>query len=53
MKCCAQNKIRKIIFASSAEICGNHENIISEKSVTNPLSPYGKSNLDAEKVKVW
>ena len=27
---------------------GDHENIISEKSATVPLSPYGKSKLDAE-----
>ena len=48
LKCCVQNKIRKIIFASSASVYGDHENIISEKSVTIPLSPYGKSKLDAE-----
>ena len=48
LKCCAQNKIRKIIFASSASVYGDSSDIISEKSVTNPLSPYGKSKLDAE-----
>lgn len=48
LKCCVQNKIRKIIFASSASVYGDHENIITEKSVTVPLSPYGKSKLDAE-----
>lgn len=48
LKCCIQNKIKKIIFASSAAVYGDHENIISEKSVTVPLSPYGKSKIDAE-----
>jgi len=48
LKCCAQNKIRKIIFASSASVYGDSSDIITEKSVTNPLSPYGKSKLDAE-----
>lgn len=49
LKCCVQNKIKKIIFASSAAVYGNHNDVITEKSVTNPLSPYGKSKLDAEK----
>lgn len=48
LKCCVKNKIRKIIFASSAAVYGDHENIISEKSATAPLSTYGKSKLDAE-----
>ena len=48
LKCCAQNKIRKIIFASSASVYGDSSDIISEKSATIPLSPYGKSKLDAE-----
>ncbi len=43
-----QNKIKKIIFASSAAVYGDHEDVISEKSITNPLSTYGKSKLDAE-----
>ena len=49
LKCCVQNKIKKIIFASSAAVYGDHDDIISEKSNTDPLSPYGKSKLDAEK----
>ena len=48
LKCCVQNKIRKIIFASSASVYGDSSDIISEKSATIPLSPYGKSKLDAE-----
>lgn len=49
LRCCVQNKIKKIIFASSAAVYGNHDGIISEKSTTIPQSPYGKSKLDAEK----
>ena len=49
LKCCVQNKIRKIIFASSAAVYGEQENIITEQSKTKPLSPYGESKLLAEK----
>jgi len=49
LRCCVQNKIKKIIFASSAAVYGDHDGVISEKSVTLPQSPYGKSKLDAEK----
>jgi UDP-glucose 4-epimerase len=48
LKCCVQNKIKKLIFASSAAVYGNCELPITEKSKTEPLSPYGKSKLDAE-----
>ena len=48
LKCCVQNKIKKIIFASSASVYGNHNDMITEKAATLPLSPYGKSKLDAE-----
>lgn len=51
LQCCVENKIKKIIFASSAAIYGDcKENPISEKSIADPLSPYGKSKLDAEKI---
>ncbi|MGI0042004.1 MAG: NAD-dependent epimerase/dehydratase family protein, partial [Nitrosopumilaceae archaeon] len=48
LKCCVQNNIKKIIFASSAAVYGNCNKLITEKSKTEPLSPYGKSKLDAE-----
>ena len=51
LQCCVQNKIKKIIFASSAAIYGDcKDKPITEKSNANPLSPYGQSKLDAEKI---
>ena len=49
LKCCAENKIKKIIFASSAAVYGDCDLVISETTNKNPLSPYGKSKLLAEK----
>lgn len=51
LKCCIKNKIKKIIFASSAAVYGDSKEIpINENSTTNPQSPYGQSKLDAEKI---
>ena len=48
LKCCAENKIKKIIFASSAAVYGDCNLVISETTNKNPMSPYGKSKLLAE-----
>lgn len=49
LRACIQNKIRKIIFASSAAVYGDCNKLpITEKSDTNPTSPYGSSKLAAE-----
>ena len=49
LKCCVENKIKKIIFASSAAVYGDCKELpVSEKLKTNPLSPYGTSKLKAE-----
>ena len=49
LRCCVKNKIEKLIFASSAAVYGDCNFRIDEKVTPNPLSPYGKSKLDAEK----
>ncbi len=48
MKCCIENKIKKIIFASSAAVYMDSEIPVNENVKTNPCSPYGKSKLVAE-----
>ena len=48
LKCCVQNKINKIIFASSAAVYGDNDDTITEESQTSTLSPYGESKLLAE-----
>ena len=50
LRCCAENKIKEIIFASSASVYADSETTINENSQTNPQSPYGKSKLAAEKI---
>ena len=48
LRSCVENKIKKIIFASSAAVYGKNNDMITEKSQTIPLSPYGESKLLAE-----
>ncbi len=49
LKCCVENDVKRIVFASSASVYGNPVEIpITEKSFPNPISPYGKSKLSAE-----
>ena len=48
VKCCIQNKIKRIIFASSAAVYGDSSISVTENSETKPLSPYGASKLLAE-----
>jgi UDP-glucose 4-epimerase len=50
IKCCVENKIKKIIFASSAAVYMDSKMPVNESSKTNPLSPYGKSKLVAEQI---
>lgn len=50
MRCCVENKIKKLIFASSASVYADSEMPIDENSQTDPQSPYGKSKLEAEKI---
>lgn len=48
LKCCIENKIKKIIFASSAAVYDDSKIPVNENAKTSPLSPYGKSKLAAE-----
>jgi len=48
MKCSIENKIKKIIFASSAAVYDESKIPVNENAKTNSSSPYGKSKLAAE-----
>ena len=48
MKCCIENKIKKLIFASSAAVYTDSKIQVNENAKTIPLSPYGKSKLVTE-----
>ena len=50
IRCCIDNKIKNIIFASSAEVYDDSKITVDENTKTNPLSPYGKSKLVGEKI---
>ena len=49
---CKFNHISKIIVASSAAVYQNSDNPIDETSPIKPLSPYGQSKLDMEKITI-
>ena len=49
---CKSNAISKIIVTSSAAVYQNSGNSVNEKSTTKPLSPYGQSKLDMEKITI-
>jgi UDP-glucose 4-epimerase len=44
----SQFNCRKFIFVSSAAVYGDHSEIVSEKSICNPVSRYGKTKRDFE-----
>ena len=47
---CKFNNISKIIITSSASVYQNSDNPVNETSISKPLSPYGQSKLDMEKI---
>jgi UDP-glucose 4-epimerase len=49
---CKFNHISKIIVASTAAVYQNSDNPIDETSPIKPLSPYGQSKLDMEKITI-
>lgn len=49
VKACADRKINKFIFASTAAVYGNPEEFpVNEKSRTNPVNVYGRTKLDID-----
>ncbi|MBS3097355.1 UDP-glucose 4-epimerase GalE [Candidatus Woesearchaeota archaeon] len=47
----AKNKVRKIVFSSSAAVYGEPEKIpIREEDKLKPINPYGKTKLEFEKI---
>ena len=49
---CKSNHISKIIVTSSAAVYKNSNNSVDEVSTIKPLSPYGQSKLDMEKITI-
>tara|TARA_B110000438_G_scaffold303158_1_gene363424 strand:- start:540 stop:1403 length:864 start_codon:yes stop_codon:yes gene_type:complete len=49
---CKFHNVSKIIITSSAAIYESYNESIDEMGITNPLSPYGKSKLDMEKITI-
>ena len=49
---CKSNHISKIIASSTAAVYQNSDNSVDEASPTEPLSPYGQSKLDMEKITI-
>ena len=45
LKCCAENKIEKLIFASTAAVYGDCNLVIGETTNKNLMSPYGKRQV--------
>ena len=51
LEACSNNKVKNLVFASSAAVYGDVKDLpISENHVLRPLSPYGKSKMLAEKL---
>ena len=49
LRCCVENNIKNFISASSAAVYGNPTKLpVSEKTIPNPVSPYGAEKLSLE-----
>ena len=51
LKAAKENNVKKVIYTSTAAVYGNNQNLpLKEDSKLNPLSPYGKTKLEGEKL---
>ena len=50
LDCATKLGIKKIVFYSTAAVYGPHAECVSESTPPAPVSPYGKSKLEAEKL---
>lgn len=50
LNACLKYKVKKYLHLSSVDVYGNLKGEISENSLKNPKTPYGKSKLASEKI---
>src|SRR3989339_2097412 len=50
LDCATKLGIKNILFYSTAAVYGPHAECVSESAPPTPVSPYGKSKLEAEKL---
>ena len=48
LKACVKNKVKKLVYASSAAPLGDQKMPLTEEKLPQPLSPYGASKLAGE-----
>ncbi|MEN9604783.1 MAG: hypothetical protein RJB39_468, partial [Candidatus Parcubacteria bacterium] len=46
----AKKNNTKMVFSSSAAVYGTSEDVVTEESSTDPMSPYAQNKLDGEKI---
>lgn len=50
LNCASRLGIKRFIFYSSVAVYGNYKVGVTEKMLPNPVNPYGRSKLEAEKL---